>query len=54
MVLSLMFRVITADPLKFDADLDPACPFDADPDPYFLFDANLDLDPKFQIKAQDL
>ncbi len=40
------------------ADPDPACHFDAvqDPEPTFHFDANAnpDLDPSFQIKAQNL
>ncbi len=44
------------DPHHFDADPDPACHFDSDLDPTFHFDADPDpdMEPSFQIKAQNL
>jgi hypothetical protein len=47
-------KASVTDPPHLDADPDPACHFDADPDPTFDFDPDSDLDPSFQIKAQNL
>ncbi len=45
---------LLSDPHHFDPNPDPACHFDADLDPNFHLYADPDLDPRFQIKIQNL